>query len=36
MLHSQPLEQILKWTKSHLDAYLVTAEVILEQNVDPG
>jgi hypothetical protein len=36
MLHSRPLEQILKWTKSHLDAYLVTAEVILEQNVDPG
>jgi hypothetical protein len=36
MLHSWPLEQILKWTKSHLDAYLVTAEVILEQNVDPG
>jgi hypothetical protein len=36
MLHSRPLEQILKWTKSHLDAYLATAEVILEQNVDPG
>jgi len=26
----------LNWTKSHLDAYLATAEVILEQNVDPG
>jgi hypothetical protein len=36
MLHSRPLKQILKWTKSHLDAYLVTAKVILEQNVDPG
>jgi hypothetical protein len=31
MLHSRPLEQILRWTKSYLDAYLVTAEVILEQ-----
>jgi hypothetical protein len=37
MLHSQPLKQILKQTKLHLDAYyLATAEVILEQNVDPG
>jgi hypothetical protein len=27
---------MLTWTKSHLDAYLATAEVILEQNVDPG
>jgi hypothetical protein len=36
MLHSRPLEQILNWTKSHLDAYLATAEVIVEQNVDPG
>jgi hypothetical protein len=36
MLHSWPLKQILKWTKSHLNAYLVTAKVILEQNVDPG
>jgi hypothetical protein len=36
LLHHQLLEQILTWTKSHLDAYLATAEVILEQNVDPG
>jgi hypothetical protein len=36
LLHGRPLEQILTWTKSHLDAYLATAEVILEQNVDPG
>ena len=36
MLHSRPLEQILNWSKAHLDAYLATAEVILEQNVDPG
>jgi hypothetical protein len=36
MLHGRPLEQILNWTKSHLNAYLATTEVILEQNVDPG
>jgi hypothetical protein len=36
LLHGQLLEQILTWTKSHLDAYLATAEVILEQNIDPG
>ncbi len=36
MLHSHPLKQILKWTKSHLDVYLATAKVILEQNVDLG
>ena len=36
LLLGQLLEQILTWTKSHLDAYLATAEVILEQNIDPG
>jgi hypothetical protein len=36
LLHGQLLEQILTWAKSHLDAYLAMAEVILEQNVDPG
>jgi hypothetical protein len=37
MLYSRPLEQILNWSKAHLDVYLATAEeVILEQNVDPG
>jgi hypothetical protein len=36
MLNARPLEEILNWTKAHLDAYLATAEVILEQNVDPG
>jgi hypothetical protein len=36
VLHARPLEQILTWTKVHLDVYLATAEVILEQNVDPG
>jgi hypothetical protein len=33
---AESLEQILNWSKAHLDAYLATAEVILEQNVDPG
>ena len=36
LLHARPLEEILNWTKAHLDAYLVTAEVILEQNINPG
>ena len=36
LLHSRPLEEILTWTKAHLDAFLATAEVILEQNVDTG
>jgi hypothetical protein len=36
ILHARPLKQILTWTKAHLDAYLATAEVILEQNVDEG
>ena len=36
MLHRLPVEEILNWTKTHLDAYLATAIVILEQNVDPG
>jgi hypothetical protein len=36
ILHVRPLEQILTWTKAHLDEYLATAEVILEQNINPG
>ncbi len=36
ILHAKPLEEILRWTKAHLDAYLATAEVILEQKIDPG
>jgi hypothetical protein len=36
ILHARPLEEILTWTKAHLDAYFATAKVILEQNVDPG
>jgi len=36
LLHSDPIGHILNWTKAHLDAYLVMAEVILEQNIVPG
>ena len=36
ILHHLPVDEILMWTKMHLDAYLATAEVILEQNVDLG
>ena len=36
ILHHLPVDEILTWTKTHLDTYLATAEVILEQNVDPG
>jgi hypothetical protein len=36
ILHAQPIEEVLKWMKCHLDAYLTTAEVYLDQNVDPG
>lgn len=36
ILHAQPINEVLKWTKRHLDAYLATAEVYLEQNVDPA
>jgi hypothetical protein len=35
-LHAQPLEVVLKWTKQHLNAYLATAEVYLEQDINPG
>jgi len=36
LLHRDNVVNIFNWTKAHLDAYLVTAEVILEQNVNPG
>jgi hypothetical protein len=35
-LHLQPITEVLKWMKCHLDAYLATAEVYLEQSIDPG
>jgi hypothetical protein len=36
ILHRQQISSILNWTKQHLDAYLATAEVICEWNVEPG
>jgi hypothetical protein len=35
ILHCTRINEILNWTKQHLDAYLATAEVICEQNVEP-
>jgi hypothetical protein len=36
ILHRAKVTEIFNWTKQHLDAYLATAEVICEQNVEPG
>ena len=36
ILHRARIDQILNWTKQHLDAYLATAEVVCEQNMEPG
>ena len=36
ILHWKQLNEILNWTKQHLDAYLATAKVICEWNVEPG
>jgi hypothetical protein len=36
ILHRQHIATILNWTKQHLDAYLATAEVICEWNIEPG
>jgi hypothetical protein len=34
---SARIEEILKWTKEHLDAYLASADgVIIEQRDEPG
>ena len=30
-LHSQPITDILTWTQQHLDAYLATADVLLNR-----
>ncbi len=35
-LHLQPIKEVLKWMKCHLDAYLAMAKVYLEQSIDPG
>jgi len=31
-----PVEEILQWTRTHLEAYLATAQIFLDQNVEPG
>jgi hypothetical protein len=36
VLHHARIEEILKWTKEHLDAYLASAGVIIEQRDEPG
>ena len=36
ILHCARMNEILNWTKQHLDVYLAKAEVICEQNVEPG
>jgi hypothetical protein len=36
VLHHARIEEILKWTKEHLDAYLASADVIIEQRDEPG
>jgi hypothetical protein len=36
ILHRTQIAEILNWTKQHLDAYLATAEVICEWNIEPG
>jgi hypothetical protein len=35
-LHHARIEEILNWTKEHLDAYLATADVIIDQRDEPG
>jgi hypothetical protein len=37
VLHRDRIEEILKWTKEHLDAYLASADVIIgDQRDEPG
>jgi hypothetical protein len=36
VLHHARIEQILKWTKEHLDAYLASADVNIDQRDEPG
>jgi hypothetical protein len=35
VLHHARIEEILKWTKEHLDAYLASADVIIDQRDKP-
>ena len=36
VLHHARIDEILKWTKEHLDAYLASADVIIDQCDEPG
>ena len=36
VLHHARIDEILKWTKEHLDAYLASADVIVDQRDEPG
>jgi hypothetical protein len=36
LLHHARIEEILKWTKEHLDAYLASADAIIDQRDKPG
>ena len=36
VLHHSRVEEILKWTQEHLDAYLQSADIIIEQRDEPG
>jgi hypothetical protein len=36
VLHHARIDEILKWTKEHLDAYLASADVISDQRDEPG
>ena len=36
VLHHARIEEIFNWTKEHLDAYLATADVIIDQRDEPG
>jgi hypothetical protein len=36
VLHHARIDEILKWTNEHLDAYLASADVIINQRDEPG
>jgi hypothetical protein len=36
VLHHARIDEILKWTKEHLDAYRASADVTFDQRSKPG
>jgi hypothetical protein len=36
VMHHSMIEEIIKWTQEHLDAYLQTADIIVEQRDEAG